>query len=1596
MITSLRTPLQLVSANQRLSECRRWTASCLMLTVVWCVGMGVWCAGMGRETIAADEIRFERVQLSNEFHAEGGTYGDLNGDGKSEVIVGPWIYWGPDFETKSQFYDGQPVNPVGYSENFLMYTEDVDRDQQLDIIVLGFPGKESWWFRNPGKATAASSMWTRYAIIDVTDGESPAIFDIDGDGTKDLVCSSKGSYGYASYAGSDPTKMWKFHIISENRGYHKFTHGMGIGDVNNDQRMDLLEKDGWWENPGKRDDTDTAKQWKFHPVTFSPNGGAQMFAIDIDGDGKNDVLTGLVAHGFGLSYFRRLDDHGDRFEKVDIMTKDPVTSPVGIAISQLHAMELGDINRDGLLDIVTGKRWWAHANKDDGNAMPATLVWLEMQRSAGRVQFVPHVVDISSGVGTQITIGDVNADGLLDIVSGTKRGTHLFLQLPTGAATRSPFVPGLAQKDPFGQRTAMTSVAIQDELGGYRPALAGNRPLNFDFESGDLTDWEGRGPVAAKLPTAGDTVRARRNDMVSAHQGAFWIGTFEGSNDDKLIGELISRPFMVTHPWASFLIGGGKHENACVEIVSEQSGNVLHRASGIESETMRRMIVDLKSWQGQVVRLRIVDHNQDPWGHVNFDDFRFHAQAPKLAHYQQQAQLDKIAHDRLNPEQAARAMTLPEGFQAQLYAGEPDVTQPVAMTIDHRGRLWVAEAFEYPARAQGDQGRDRIVIFEDSNLDGRFDNRKVFTEGLNLVSGLEVGFGGVWVGAAPYLYFIPDADANDVPDSSPKILLDGWGYQDTHETLNSFIWGPDGWLYGCHGVFTHSAVGKPGTAEADRTKINAGIWRYHPVQHRFEVFAHGTSNPWGVDFNDRGQCFLTACVIPHLYHIVQGGRYQRQAGKHFNPFTYDDIKTIAKHRHWIGDRPHSGNNRSDEAGGGHAHAGAMFYLGGSWPEKYRDQLFMNNIHGARINQDLISAHGSGYVGDRAPDFLLANDRSSQILYLRSGPDGQVYMIDWYDLQQCHLKDASKHDRTNGRIFRVSYGQAPAVAVDLSRSSDAELIAYQSHANDWFVRTARRLLQERSAAGKLTDLSRQNLTNLALNTTDARHRLRGLWALHCVGGIKEQTVLQALQDKDPYVRSWAIQIACQDSVPSQPITQQLTMMAANDPAPVVRLYLASACQRLPATTSIEIVSQLVSHREDSEDHNLPLMVWYAAETLVGDQSQYATRLLAQSQIDLVSRFIVRRVAALGTNSALNTLLAWAREQTPARVQMVLEEILVGLSDRPRIDEPTGWSAFRDFATAIGDVSVQDLLLQVAAVVGDSSAAEKLAAIASNSAVKATQRRAALESLRKLRHQDLAEVVAGLLDSDQLQLDALQAAAQCMNGTIAQRLLTHYAKMSPEAKRLSLFALASRIDSATTMLTGVRDKRIASTDLTADLIRQLTSLNDSHVNELVSQVWGKVRQLPQEKADRLQRMRAIVEASGVTAPSLDAGKLLFNKTCGQCHKLFGEGATIGPELTGADRGNLEYLLSNILDPSAVMAKDYQPHVILTDSGRVVTGLMTEENDSAVVLQTSTEKVTIYRKEIERMMQSEQSMMPENLLDNLSAAQIRDLIAYLRSKK
>ncbi len=552
--------------------------------------------------------------------------------------------------------------------------------------------------------------------------------------------------------------------------------------------------------------------------------------------------------------------------------------------------------------------------------------------------------------------------------------------------------------------------------------------------------------------------------------------------------------------------------------------------------------------------------------------------------------------------ETAQQMKLPPGFSAQVVAAEPDVVQPVAYTIDDRGRLWVVENTNYP-NCPGEP-KDRIVIFETFDDAGKWVKRTVFYDKLTFATGIAVGHGGVWVGAPPNLLFFPRKDGEDKAAGEPQIVLNGWGSEDTHETLNDFAWGPDGWLYGCQGIFTNSNVGQPGAPDSERVKINAGVWRWHPVKKKFELYAEGASNQWGVDWDDRGQAFFEACVIPHMWQCIQGARYQRQAGQHFNKFTYDDIKTIADFEY---------EKR--------AYGGAMVYLGGQWPKEWRDTFFFNDIHMNKLRCEKLTRDGSGMTSAKKMDFMVSPDAWYRGLSPQYGPDGSVFVNDWYDKVPCH-QQREFTDRSNGRIYKIVYEGVKPVSVDLARASDAELVEMQLNQNDWYVRHARRLLAERGPKPEV----HAALAKILRENPDETRKLRALWALHGTQGLTEPLALEALRSPLEYVRAWTIQLVCEDGTPTTAELAEFAKMARDDASPVVRLYLASAAQRIPIAQRWPILTGLASHAEDAKDHNLPLMLWYAAEPAVAADLAKAAELLAGCKIPKVQEFITRRMAA----------------------------------------------------------------------------------------------------------------------------------------------------------------------------------------------------------------------------------------------------------------------------------------------------------------------------------------------------------------------------------
>ncbi len=566
----------------------------------------------------------------------------------------------------------------------------------------------------------------------------------------------------------------------------------------------------------------------------------------------------------------------------------------------------------------------------------------------------------------------------------------------------------------------------------------------------------------------------------------------------------------------------------------------------------------------------------------------------------------------LKPAEAVAKMEIPDGFEVSIFAAEPDIGEPIAFTFDGRGRIWVVENYNYIDRRSHKENEplSRIQIFEDTDSDGVFDTKKLFTDKITFSSGIAVGFGGVYLGAPPNLLFIPDANGDDVPDGNPRVLLDGWGTHDRHETLNSFIWGPDGWLYGCHGVFTRSNVGKPGTPDQDRLFIDAGIWRFHPVTEKFEIFARGLSNPWGFDFNDVGHGFATCCVIPHLFHVVQGGVYHKQSKPHVNPYIYDDIKTIRDHTHLS------------------AHGGARFYLADTFPEPYQNHLFMCNIHEHCVLTDYMVPNGSSYIGKHGSDFMPTNDLAWVGFSVEIGPDGGVYILDWHDTDVC---GNAINFPNSGRIYRIMPKNAPKIKrPNIPGMTDLELVALQDHANDWYVRQARVELHSRAAAGELNKAEvYRALDDLMERSQSVGKRLRSLWAMHVTGylaGDRKTGMVHMLSHNNEHLRAWAIQLLCENGTPSDKVLAELASVAVNDISPVVRLYLASALQRLEFEERWPILRALVSRAEDVDDPNIPRMLWYALEPMVTKFPERALATVVKGRMPFLQECVARRMVS----------------------------------------------------------------------------------------------------------------------------------------------------------------------------------------------------------------------------------------------------------------------------------------------------------------------------------------------------------------------------------
>jgi putative heme-binding domain-containing protein len=952
------------------------------------------------------------------------------------------------------------------------------------------------------------------------------------------------------------------------------------------------------------------------------------------------------------------------------------------------------------------------------------------------------------------------------------------------------------------------------------------------------------------------------------------------------------------------------------------------------------------------------------------------------------------------PVETVRAFKLRDGLVAELVAAEPVVRQPLNLHFDERGRLWVVQYIQYPyfaglkvvkydqyLRAVFDKipppppyhtkGADKITILEDKDGDGTFESHKDFVTGLNIATSVCTGRGGVWVLNAPYLLFYPDRNRDDVPDGDPEVHLSGFGLEDTHSVATSLHWGPDGWLYGANGSTT--------TGEVKGVKwLGQCIWRYDPHSGAFEIFAEGGGNTMSLEFDAQGRCLSgTNHGNTRGMHYPQGGAAIKNWGKHgplINPYSFG----FFQHMEHTGYQPRFAQSM-------------IVYEGGAIPQLeghlIASMSLTHRVMASRIERDTSTFRTT----DLEPPVIDSEDKWFRPVDTRVGPDGAIYVADWYDTRLTHVDPRDNWDRERGRIYRIQApGAKPAKPFDLAKLTNEELVPYLSHANKWFRQTAQRILADRR------DRSSAPLFKAIVEREEGQLALEAFWAVNHCGGLDDAFALKTLDHKNPLVRYWTVRLLGDRKDVSPDVQRKLAALARAENNVEVRSQVASTAERIPAGDAFPVIRELLLRSEDVEDKHIPLLLWWAVEDKAVTGRSLLLDLLKESALwnaPLMTRHIVERLGQRYTAERTDDNLRTAATlldlaPSPEHVDLLVKGMEAGLQGDVVKSVPA------ELQRKVHDVWAQrphtPVVLSFAARLGHDEATDAAIARLADAKTSAADRRTLLELVSQRRADKAVPVLLDLLrreKADTTRTDVLNALQRFDDPRIARAILDLYAGFSAKLRSTAQGILFSRPDWARLLLEGVDAGTLKPEQINVASLLTVQGYNDARANALVKKHWGNLQQTSEEKEARIAEVRRVLARGKGDAQT---GAELFTVLCGVCHAMNGKGAKIGPDLTGYERDNLDFMLPAIIDPSLGIREEYTGFNLTTKDGQSLTGFLVDQDQQSVtLLDLAGNRTTLAREQIATLQASHTSLMPEGLVDALNEQQVRDLFAYLMAK-
>ncbi|MDG2358604.1 MAG: c-type cytochrome [Planctomycetaceae bacterium] len=987
-------------------------------------------------------------------------------------------------------------------------------------------------------------------------------------------------------------------------------------------------------------------------------------------------------------------------------------------------------------------------------------------------------------------------------------------------------------------------------------------------------------------------------------------------------------------------------------------------------------------------------------------------------------------NDPVPPTEAEKQFETPDDLDIQLVLSEPHIAQPLFMNWDERGRLWVMEYRQYPEiaglkmlsrdvylRAVYDKvpkappnhvkGRDRISIHEDTDGDGVYDKHKTFVDGLNLATSFVQGRGGLWVTNPPYLLFYHDKDGDDVPDGDPEVHLEGFGMEDSHSVINSLRFGPDGWLYGAQGSTVSGNIKRPGSKEKPIRTMGQLIWRYHPELRRYEVFAEGGGNTFGVEISDEGEIFSGHNGgNTRGFHYEQGGYSRKGFGKHgplSNPYSFGYFANMKHHN-----VPRFTHN-------------FIIYEENILPDEYRGRLFgIEPLQGQVVMSDFQPDQSSFQTRDISR-VVKTNDQWFRPVDIKAGPDGCIYVADLYEQRIDHSSHyAGRIDRTNGRIYRLKPENLPkAEPFDYGKSNSKELGKLLEHHGKWHRQTAQRIIADRTTHQRnwLSDSKapKSSPATLSKSITDRTRvvnamkaggqlGLEKLWQLHShgilQGKLQSQTAKILLTHQNQFVRAWTVRLLCDHYQVEPKISKALADLAAKEPYIEVRKQLASSARRLPAKDALPIIRNLLKYDEDSKDIHQPLMLWWAIEAKASDGSRKEILDFLFADKDIWNTAIVKE--HLIDRMMKRYALAGSREELIAAA-----ELLNAAPDKASTDLLL--KGFEEAYKGRSLAGLPDQLVGAIAKSGGGSTALKLRqgdAEAIKTAVtavesgkgSATDRLQYLQIFGEIRRPEFIPVLLKIVDADK-NADLVSAALTALQAfddlRVGQSVVKSLKGIPGDARLVAETLLGSRSVWAIELLEAVDRGELKPEDVSDTALRKILLHDKSRIGELVAKHWGSVAgATTEEMRSEVERLMAIVEAASGNPKK---GKILYMENCGKCHTLFTEGGKVGPDLTSFKRDNLERVMINVVNPSLEIREGFENYIIITTDGRVVNGFLADKDNQVVVLRGVDGQNLIFRRdEIEDMRAIKRSVMPEGTVKKLTRQQIRDLFAYLRASQ